>query len=130
MPQSNTYPVYQRQQLSRAIKGRVWAMSYGRCWYCGVHLNPFRNFVVEHIVPLCRGGADAFENMAPACCYCNQSKGTKLLGEWRPQFADEQGLGPDPQFWQFWFEVPHDERLQYWFQLGERVWRLSSEIDS
>lgn len=98
--------MYQRKPVSRVLREYVWDMSYGMCWYCGVHLNPYRDFVVEHVVPLCRGGDDDISNLVPACCYCNQSKGTKLLEEWMPIFADEQGQGSNPEEWVFWFQLP------------------------
>jgi hypothetical protein len=80
-------------------------MSRGRCWYCGATLHPFKDFVVEHVVPLCRGGNDDITNLVPSCSYCNQSKGAKLLSEWLPRFADENGQGSNPLEWCFWFQV-------------------------
>src|SRR5687768_14667269 len=88
---------YERRKLPRNVKEFVWSMTYGKCWYCGSNLNPFSNFVVEHMIPLCRGGTDDIENLVPACSYCNQDKGTKTVEEWRPFFADSEGQTPDEQ---------------------------------
>lgn len=43
----------------------------GRCAYCltGVYEQ------LDHITPLARGGAHCIENLAPACEWCNKSKG-------------------------------------------------------
>jgi 5-methylcytosine-specific restriction endonuclease McrA len=49
-----------------------------RCAYCG------RDGKLEqdHIMPLSRGGGHTPQNIAPACGFCNRSKGSKLLSEW------------------------------------------------
>ena len=45
----------------------------GRCWMCG---KPYE--VVDHVIPLCRGGTNWPANLRPACRNCNQKKGRKL----------------------------------------------------
>jgi hypothetical protein len=54
------------------------------CIYCGSD----KQLEGDHIVPLSRGGSNAFANLATACRPCNVSKGPKTLKEWR---------GSDPQ---------------------------------
>ena len=49
------------------------------CWYCGI----VGNCVMDHLVPLSRGGENSPENIVPACWACNSSKGNKLLSEWK-----------------------------------------------
>ena len=51
------------------------------CAYCkaeGVEL------VLDHLIPLARGGSNHFINLIPACVPCNSSKGSKYHHEWRP----------------------------------------------
>lgn len=131
---------YQRKPLSRAVKAHVWSMTFGKCWYCGVTLNPFSDFVVEHIMPLCRGGEDEIENLAPSCVMCNQDKGAKTLEEWRPFFADAEGLGRDSRDWLFWFERPKEspgwregyknhERIA-WREVEIRGFRVQEDCDA
>lgn len=43
----------------------------GCCVYCGHD----QHLVVEHVVPISRGGDTSAENVAPACRRCNQIKG-------------------------------------------------------
>lgn len=52
--------------------------AYGnRCSYCsGPHE------VLDHAIPLSRGGSNFPENVRPACRACNLSKGTKTPEEW------------------------------------------------
>src|SRR5436190_7399322 len=49
------------------------------CTYCGSD----KRLEGDHIVPLSRGGSNAFVNLATACRPCNLSKGSKTVEEWR-----------------------------------------------
>jgi hypothetical protein len=60
------------------VKTIVLARDHNTCVYCGSS----RKLHVDHIVPVSRGGSNAFENLATSCGPCNQSKGAKLLDEW------------------------------------------------
>lgn len=55
------------------------------CQYCSCD----KRLHVDHKVPLARGGSNAFDNLVTSCGPCNQSKGPKLLGDWRPPAADQ-----------------------------------------
>lgn len=80
-----------QEQLRRARKNsagvfqvsvRDWdrlVARYGGCAYCGKH-GPV---VIEHVIPLSRGGRHSIGNLLPACQHCNASKGALLLVEWR-----------------------------------------------
>jgi len=48
------------------------------CTYCGSD----KQLEGDHIVPLSRGGSNAFVNLATACRPCNLSKGSKTVEEW------------------------------------------------
>jgi 5-methylcytosine-specific restriction endonuclease McrA len=50
------------------------------CYLCGRFI-PRKFIVLDHIVPLVRGGQHVETNLKVACCYCNNRKGTKLLHE-------------------------------------------------
>lgn len=87
-----------RGNLSREMRAHVWNMSWGHCFYCGTnYLNPFDNLVIEHVVPLARGGTNEIENLVPACSNCNFEKGLLLLNEWR--VARPYGEDPDDYPW-------------------------------
>lgn len=61
------------------------------CNYCGHAFEvegPFKR-VLEHVVPLSRGGATTLKNLVYACVHCNQDKGTKLLKEWINRWYEE-----------------------------------------
>ncbi len=48
----------------------------GCCAYC---LQPMGKLVIEHMIPLSRGGKRDIANVVPACVGCNMRKGTKSL---------------------------------------------------
>jgi 5-methylcytosine-specific restriction endonuclease McrA len=50
------------------------------CAYCGVRPE---KVVMDHVVPLSRGGRHSPSNVLPACPACNGSKYAKFLSEWR-----------------------------------------------
>jgi 5-methylcytosine-specific restriction endonuclease McrA len=52
----------------------------GRCAYCGVKGETLQ---ADHVVPLARGGRHAIGNLLPSCGRCNNSKGSRLLIEWK-----------------------------------------------
>ena len=49
------------------------------CTYCGSD----KRLEGDHILPLSRGGSNAFENLVTACKPCNLAKGSKTPEEWR-----------------------------------------------
>lgn len=71
--------VARRKRFRRTLQ-----RSGGGCHICGQpidytlpHLDPMA-FVVDHIVPLAKGGPDTLANCAPAHRRCNRTKGDKL----------------------------------------------------
>lgn len=66
---------YQRKPLTAFAKAYVWDRTDGHCWYCGLRLNPFTTFAVDHIMPVSQGGTNALINLIPACRSCNSRKG-------------------------------------------------------
>lgn len=63
------------------------------CLYCGCT----RMLHVDHIVPVSRGGSNAFDNLNTSCGSCNRSKGQKTLEEWKMQSTIE-GTAPKARF--------------------------------
>lgn len=66
-----------RRSIDRATKAKVWAKTDGNCWYCGTPTNPFRNFEVDHYIPVSRGGTGELGNLVPCCSRCNAKKGNR-----------------------------------------------------
>jgi len=51
------------------------------CFYCGSK----QEIHADHVIPISKGGRHTIGNLVPACRKCNQSKGSKLLIEWKSQ---------------------------------------------
>jgi 5-methylcytosine-specific restriction endonuclease McrA len=55
----------------------------GKCYYCKHKLGKSRrNYHVDHIFPLSKGGSNGPDNLVITCPTCNLSKHDKLLHEW------------------------------------------------
>ena len=62
---------------------RVYHHHRGRCFYCGEKIS--KNYHIEHIIPLSRGGSNGCGNITIACIVCNSKKGQKYIMEWKLQ---------------------------------------------
>lgn len=70
---------------SKAVRKfkRIWEQFYGfHCAYCTVDCSNFPT--IDHLIPLCKGGGNTLDNMVICCIECNQSKGDKLLKNFKP----------------------------------------------
>lgn len=52
---------------------------YGTCLYCGSMGN---KLVMDHFIPVSRGGPTALGNLLPCCRSCNASKSNKMPEDW------------------------------------------------
>jgi 5-methylcytosine-specific restriction endonuclease McrA len=62
------------------------------CKYCGKELT-MQTATIDHVIPRCKGGTNAKENLVLACFKCNNDKDDKLLDEWDGPH-DGQGSSP------------------------------------
>jgi hypothetical protein len=118
--------LHRRPKLSRRTKEFVWDMTRGRCWYCGFPVNPFRNFHIDHVVPLSRGGSNEIDNLAPACQECNLYKASMLVDEWRETHYCRSNVLDSPWDGRFWFETEWSEdrwSTIIWPRENHKYWR-------
>ena len=54
------------------------------CLYCGESFSP-RSLTRDHVIPVSRGGEDAWTNVASACTGCNHRKNDRTPAEWGVQ---------------------------------------------
>lgn len=59
---------------------RLMESSGGLCYYCR---DPFGEYHVDHMTPLCRGGSNSLDNLAISCVKCNLQKGAKTAEEFK-----------------------------------------------
>ena len=82
-----------RNNISESVKQAVEDRADGRCEYCkALRKYSPQPFVIEHIIPLVKGGPDSLENLALSCGGCNGHKYQKtkaldpVTGELAPLF--------------------------------------------
>ena len=56
------------------LRAEIWDKTNGRCSYCSLQTNPFRDFHIDHVVPFSQGGSLNVDNLVPSCATCNISK--------------------------------------------------------
>lgn len=66
--------------LSANIRETLYAKQNGLCNGCGCELKEFH---LDHVFPLSRGGTNTDNNVQLLCPPCNLSKGTKTMEEWK-----------------------------------------------
>lgn len=89
-----------RQALTPEDRALAWDRSGGRCWYCGKQTNPFRDFHVDHVVPVASGGTNELPNLVPCCAECNERKGAQSLEIFRARTELALGIADH----RFYFE--------------------------
>jgi hypothetical protein len=68
-----------RTQISKGLRFSVFDRDGYTCRYCGKGADA-TELAVDHIIPVCKGGTNAVENLATSCLACNIGKGGKPLG--------------------------------------------------
>lgn len=59
----------------------------GLCFWCEKELG--KDYQIDHIVPISKGGRNDIDNIVVTCPYCNRSKKDKLPTEWLGEKATE-----------------------------------------
>lgn len=75
-----------RAELAKLLRKRV-------CAYCGHRFRKdSREFwiVIDHVMPLARGGDTVEGNLAAACWRCNHDKGERTPEQWQPRWYNKK----------------------------------------
>ena len=59
--------------FTKTKRRRILLKYNGRCAYCGCSIS-MKTMSVDHLVPKCKGGTGAFNNLMPSCLECNHLK--------------------------------------------------------
>lgn len=70
--------IVKERLVTAKLREKVMARDRGTCRYCG---GPGE--VVDHVIPIAKGGHNGMHNLVAACVACNSAKGTST--EWKPQ---------------------------------------------
>jgi hypothetical protein len=92
--------------ISAAIREQVRLRAKGCCEYCGLpELYSFQSHEVDHITSVKHGGSSQLRNLAYACFYCNNAKGTDIAA--RDPSTQKLTLlfNPRTQKWNRHFEI-------------------------
>jgi hypothetical protein len=76
--------VRERAKMSPKKRFSILQRDGFRCRYCGIHRDELRcgnRLVVDHIIPIARGGTSDDDNLCCACQDCNAGKGARQLEE-------------------------------------------------
>lgn len=70
-----------RKSLGKAVRERV--LAAGKCAACGTT----ESLVIDHIVPVVRGGSCEMDNLQALCQPCNARKGRRTMAEFMAEVA-------------------------------------------
>lgn len=65
----------------------IYEKNNGRCAICGKKIK-YKNFTIDHILPLDRGGENHIDNLQPACEQCNSLKSNSTDNEFVKSIAN------------------------------------------
>ncbi len=74
--------VESRTPIPYPTRRRIFDESGHVCAHCGCELDFNKNFTVEHVIPLFKGGTSDVKNLVALCRTCNKAKSDKI---YRPQ---------------------------------------------
>ncbi|MBD1566422.1 HNH endonuclease [Vibrio sp. S12_S33] len=57
----------------------LYLLSIGTCNYCKQQLHNRAQLVVDHVIPMVKGGSNSIDNVILSCWLCNIKKGDKIL---------------------------------------------------
>ncbi|MBW1953779.1 MAG: HNH endonuclease [Deltaproteobacteria bacterium] len=57
---------------SFAARAYLWLQQDGKCPYCGQLITPFSGWSVHHVIPRCKGGSDALDNLQLLHPHCHR----------------------------------------------------------
>lgn len=67
-----------RERFQLWVHLMVLMSNEGLCVYC----EDAESEVMDHVIPLAKGGPHHWKNLVPACIACNESKGDRLFPRW------------------------------------------------
>lgn len=67
-----------RERISNELRQAVFERDNYTCQYCG-RSGDEADLVIEHIIPISKGGTDDIRNLCTACSECNSEKYNRML---------------------------------------------------
>ena len=63
--------------LGIARRREIYERDNGKCYLCHINLT-LKEIQLDHLIPVSRGGDSSAQNLAVACRFCNQSRGSRI----------------------------------------------------
>ena len=83
--------MYRPKGFSEKKRLEIYNKFDGRCAYCGYKIR-YDEMVVDHIIPIAKGGDSKIDNLFPSCRECNTCKFDLSLEEFREKIYDFYGV--------------------------------------
>lgn len=75
----NREQVEERKWFAPEEKDFILSKSHGRCCHCGKKISVGKDFTVEHVIPLSKGGTNNISNIVALCKDCNDAKQDRII---------------------------------------------------
>ncbi|HDY87510.1 MAG TPA: hypothetical protein ENH82_05255 [bacterium] len=69
--------------IAKGTFGKMMSEQNGRCYYCGIKIELYKNLNIEHCIPKSRNGTGSKHNLVLSCYECNMKKNTRTIDEFR-----------------------------------------------
>lgn len=98
------------RKVSNSLRFDVFQRDEHTCQYCG-RKAPEVELQADHLIPVARGGTDAFDNLVTSCRECNSGKSAKIIARFTQGYSKDE-----------WREKIRERRL-------ERLRERRSEVE-
>lgn len=68
-----------RIPLSQDMRWQIFKSANETCAHCGCKMNFYKDFTVEHVIPLHKGGTSRPQNLIALCKTCNKEKSDNII---------------------------------------------------
>lgn len=76
-----------RESIPKLVREYIYKQSNGKCALCGRNIE-YKDFTIDHIVPLSKGGENSIDNFQCTCYACNQFKQNILPEDFMRRISD------------------------------------------
>ena len=68
-----------RIPLSQDMRWHIFKSANGTCAHCGREMSFYKDFTIEHVIPLHKGGTNRPQNLVALCKTCNKEKSDNVI---------------------------------------------------